>query len=186
MREAGASLAAVAGGESGALEALYDRHSGLLYSLLVRILKDPDDAQEVLQETFVKVWSSARTYDSARGSEVAWLVTVARSRAIDKLRARRTRATYEYEAGREAEHCTGLADRETGADHAIRTETQKAVHGGLAALPDAQRVPLELAYFDGLSQAEIASRLGQPLGTIKTRMQTGMRKLRGQLDRYRR
>src|ERR1700753_1434362 len=94
-------LPAVARGDLAAFEALYDRYSSTLYGLLLRILMNPDDAQEVLQETFVKVWTSARMFDAVRGSEAAWLISIARSRGIDRLRSRRIRSDRENDAGRE-------------------------------------------------------------------------------------
>jgi RNA polymerase sigma-70 factor (ECF subfamily) len=177
-------LPAVARGDLAAFEALYDRYSPTLYALLLRILGNPEDAQEVLQESFVKVWTSARMFDQVRGSEVAWLISVARSRGIDKLRSRRIRGDREHEAGREISIHAGFEEKSTGADHAIRSQEQAAVRSALAELPEAQRLALELAYFEGLSQSEIAARLHEPLGTIKTRMQLGMKKLRERLKAF--
>jgi RNA polymerase sigma-70 factor (ECF subfamily) len=178
-------LASVALGDNGAFEELYDRHAATLYALLLRILGNYEDAQEVLQETFVKAWSNASMFDAVRGSEAAWLISIARSRGIDRLRARRTRSDRENDAGREISIGSSFVDNKTGADDAIRSEQQKAVRGALAELPDAQRMALELAYFEGLSQSEIAGRLGEPLGTVKTRMQLGMKKLRERLRAHR-
>jgi len=177
-------LAAVARGDAGAFEALYDRYSSMLYALLLRILGNAEDAQEVLQEAFVKVWTNARMFDAERGSEIAWLISITRSRGIDKLRSRKIRNERENDAGREVSIHVGFTDKTTGADHAIRSEEGTAVRGALAALPEAQRVALELAYFEGFSQSEIAERLGEPLGTIKTRMQLGMKKLRESLRAF--
>lgn len=179
-----ALLPAVAQGNVSAFEELYDRHASTVYGLLLRILANPEDAQEVLQETFVKAWTSAAMFDAVRGSEVAWLISIARSRGIDRLRARRTRADREDEAGREISTFTAFVEHATGADDAIQAEERQAVRGALAELPDAQRVALELAYFEGLSQSEIATRLDQPLGTIKTRMQLGMKKMRERLAAF--
>ena len=181
---AAAFLPAVARGDTSAFEALYDRYSSTIYALLLRILANADDAQEVLQETFVKAWSSAKMFDSVRGSEVAWLISIARSRGIDRLRSRKIRYEREDEAGREISVHSSFVDHTTGVDQAIQTQERSAVRGALAELPDPQRVALELAYFEGLSQSEIAAKLGQPLGTIKTRMQLGMKKLRDRLQEY--
>src|SRR2546421_407892 len=183
--ESSSLLPAVAHGDLAAFEQLYDRHSSTLYALLLRILANPDDAQEVLQETFVKAWTSAKMFDALRGSEVAWLISIARSRGIDRLRARRIRLDREDEAGREISTVSGFVDRTNGADKAIQSEQTVAVRGALAELPDAQRRALELAYFEGLSQSEIADKLSEPLGTVKTRMQLGMKKLRDHLAEYR-
>ena len=152
-----------------------------MYALLLRILGNPEDAQEVLQETFVKVWANARMFDAERGSETAWLISIARSRGIDRLRSRRTRLDRESDAGREISIRSSFVDQSTGAEKAIQSQERVAVRSALAELPEAQRVALELAYFEGLSQSEIAARLGEPLGTVKTRMQLGMKKLRERL-----
>jgi RNA polymerase sigma-70 factor, ECF subfamily len=179
-----ALLPAVAQGNVSAFEELYDRHASTVYGLLLRILANADDAQEVLQETFVKAWTSAKMFDAMRGSEVAWLISIARSRGIDRLRSRRTRSEREDEAGREISTFTSFVENATSVDDAIQAEEQRAVRGALAELPEAQRIALELAYFEGLSQSEIATRLNQPLGTIKTRMQLGMKKMRERLGAY--
>lgn len=178
-------LPAVAHGDLIAFEQLYDRHSSTLYALLLRILSNPDDAQEVLQETFVKAWTNARMFDAARGSDAAWLISIARSRGIDRLRSRKIRGDREDEAGRESSSTFGAVHTRTGADDAIQSEERIAVRGALAELPEAQRAALALAYFEGLSQSEIAAKLGEPLGTIKTRMQLGMKKLRESLKAFR-
>ncbi len=178
-------LPAVANGDLVAFEQLYDRHSSTLYALLLRILSNPDDAQEVLQETFVKAWTSARMFDAARGSDVAWLISIARSRGIDRLRSRRVRGDREEEAGREISSSFGFVHKRTGADDAIEAQERSAVRSALAELPEAQRAALALAYFQGLSQSEIAEKLSEPLGTIKTRMQLGMKKLRERLKAFR-
>jgi RNA polymerase sigma-70 factor (ECF subfamily) len=177
-------LPAIARGDTGAFEALYDHYSPIVYALLLRILGNADDAQEVLQETFVKAWSNATMFDAVRGSEAAWLISIARSRGIDRLRARKIRSDRENDAGREISHRSAFVEHATGAEDAIRNQEQKAVRGALAELPDAQRIALELAYFEGLSQSEIAARLNEPLGTVKTRMQLGMKKLRERLKAH--
>jgi len=183
--ESSTLLPAVARGDLDAFERLYDRHSSTLYALLLRILANPDDAQEVLQETFVKAWTNAKMFDSVRGSDVAWLISIARSRGIDRLRSRKIRGDREDDAGRELSTGLGFIEKRTGADDAIESEERMAVRGALAELPEPQRVALALAYFEGLSQSEISAKLGEPLGTIKTRMQLGMKKLRERLKAYR-
>jgi RNA polymerase sigma-70 factor, ECF subfamily len=183
--ESSSLLPAVAQGDLDAFERLYDRHSSTLYALLLRILANPDDAQEVLQETFVKAWTNAKMFDAVRGSDVAWLISIARSRGIDRLRSRKIRGDREDDAGRELSTGVGFVEKRTGADDAIESEERMAVRGALAELPEPQRVALALAYFEGLSQSEISAKLGEPLGTIKTRMQLGMKKLRERLKAYR-
>jgi len=178
-------LPAIAEGDAAAFEELYDRHSGILYALLLRILSSPEDAQEALQETFVKAWSNAASFDSARGSEIAWLISIARSRGIDRVRSRGGRSDRENDAGREISIRPGSVDNKTGADVTSVSQQRKAVRTALDELPLAQRTALELAYFEGLSQSDIAERTGEPLGTIKTRMQLGMKKLRERLQSFR-
>lgn len=177
-------LPAVAKGNVSAFEEFYDRYAPTIYGLLLRILSNVDDAQEVLQETFVKAWSSAKMFDAVRGSEVAWLISIARSRGIDRLRSRKIRYEREDEAGREISIHSSFVETTTGADQAIQSEESRAVRSALEELPEAQRKALELAYFEGLSQSEIAEKLGEPLGTIKTRMQLGMKKLRERLQAF--
>jgi RNA polymerase sigma-70 factor, ECF subfamily len=177
-------LPAVAQGNVSAFEELYDRYSSTVYALLLRILSNSDDAQEVLQETFVKAWTSAKMFDALRGSEVAWLISIARSRGIDRLRSRKVRFEREDEAGREISIHSSFVESTTGADMAIQSQESTAVRGALSELPEPQRIALELAYFEGLSQSEIATKLNEPLGTIKTRMQLGMKKLRDRLQAY--
>ena len=167
-------------GNSLAFGAAYDDYAPLLYGLLLRIVRDPADAQEILQETFLAAWNDARKFDASRGSELAWLISMARSRAIDRLRARQRRAGREQEAAREISTVTSDVD-----DPVAFREIRNAVRSALQELPDAQRTALELAYFDGLSQSEIASRLSEPLGTIKTRTNLAMKKLRERLGAFR-
>lgn len=174
-------LEAVAMGDLASFEALYDRYASALYGLLLRILGRPEDAQEVLQEAFVQAWSRATMFDRTRGSEMAWLVSIARSRGIDRLRSRKVRTERETEAGKEISNRSLNVDKHEGADLAIASEAQRLVRTAMEQLPEAQRKALELAYFQGMSQSEIATFLGEPLGTIKTRMQLGMRKLRESL-----
>ncbi len=176
-------LRSAAAGESAAFDELYRRYAGLLYGLLLRILGNADDAQDILQDTFVQAFNNAHRYDPARGSEAAWLISIARSRGIDRLRARRVRSERESNAG--AEISRNAPSVASGGEALLQTEQRRSVLGALADLPEAQRIALELAYFEGLSQSEIAQRLSEPLGTIKTRMQLGMKKLREHLKEMR-
>lgn len=171
-------LPAVARRDVEAFEALYDRHASTLFAVLIRILSNPEDAREVLQETFVQIWNRADQYDSERGSEMAWLVSICRNRGIDRIRARKLREIRESEAGIEILSRGPDVSVSTGTDDVLRSETQKLIRRALEDLPAAQRTALELAYFEGLSQSEIARKLREPLGTVKTRMHLGMKKLR--------
>lgn len=153
---------------------LYDRHSRLLYGLILRILRDRSEAEEVLQEVFVLVWTRAETYNVALGSPAAWLVRIARNRAIDRLRANAVR-------GRAVEAVPPPIAADTPEQSAALGERQRAVARALDALPQEQRILIEQAYFLGLTQSELAERFKLPLGTVKTRIRTGMIALRQQL-----
>lgn len=171
-------LARAAKGDQQAFAELYDRSSLLLFTLAVRILGDREEAADVLQEVYLEVWRKLIRYNAARGTPTAWLVTVVRSRAIDRLRSRAARG-YGMTDSVQRKPVADLPDEnpgplETSADLELRALVEKA----LAELPEPQRQALELAYYQGLSHTEIAARLNEPLGTVKTRIQLGMNKLR--------
>jgi RNA polymerase sigma-70 factor (ECF subfamily) len=167
---------ATARGDERAYASLYDRYSPILFGLLLRILHSRAEAEDVLQEVFLQVWQQARSFDQSRGRAFTWLVTLARSRAIDRLRSVESR---ERAARRSAEEgVTERAATEEAADAAAeRSEQAEVVRAALAELPEEQRKTLLLAYLDGMSQSEIAARTGQPLGTVKTRTRAGLKKL---------
>ena len=165
---------------------LYDRHGRLAFSVILRILRSQSDAEEVLQETFVRVWSRADTYDPRLGSPGAWLTRIARNRAIDRLRMRRTREHLDMPLG-------GFADgdsapvpepetHETPEVLAQDAATAGTVRGVLAGLPAAQRQLIEAAFFEGYTHHELSTRYGVPLGTIKTRIRAGLTTMRGRLE----
>ena len=173
-------FARIAAGERDALGELYDRHGRWIFSLVYRVLRDREASEDALQEVFLKVWSRAEQFDARRGSALAWLGSLARHHAIDRTRAAGYgRGPRAFEPDEE----TVLRDAATpGPDRrSLIDEDISAVRSVLAALPSEQRVPLELAYFDGLSQSEIASRLEAPLGTVKTRMRAGLKEIRERL-----
>ena len=172
-------LRRMAGGEAAALGELYDRHARTLFSLAVRILRDHSDAEEVVQDVFAQAWRQAARHDAARGVVIAWLLMMTRSRAIDRLRARRGQPASQGEPGGVPRE---IADSGPPVDLAILTADQIAhVRAALVALPDAQRTAIELAFYEGLTHAEVAERLQQPLGTIKTRIRLGLLRLRAAL-----
>jgi len=168
---------AVARGDEPAFLSLYDRYSSVLLGLLLRILHSRPEAEDVLQDVFLQVWQQARNFDAARGRPFTWLVTLARSRGIDRLRLLDSRNRTALRSTHEAIESVQSAVDET----AIRSEHGEMVRAALNELPDEQRRTLVLAYLDGLSQSEIAERLGQPLGTVKTRTRAGLLKLNGLL-----
>ena len=166
-------LRAVGRGDEAALAACYDRYRLILFGLILRILNDRAEAEDVLQETFLQVWRRANDFDESRGRAFTWLVTIARSRALDRLRSHGSRARIAAEAAAENRDSVGDATEET-----LRSEEAVVVHRALVELPEEQRRALLLAYFEGLTQTEIATRLGIPLGTVKTRVRSGMIRLR--------
>ena len=179
-------LKRIAGRDERALGTLYDRHARLVYSLVLRILRTAADAEEVLQETFVRVWTRADTYDPRLGSPAAWLTRIARNRAIDHVRARRTRADISVPAADDdgARRLPEAATRITPEHELHDTLTARAVGAALAGLPAAQRQLIEAAYFEGFTHHELAARFGVPLGTVKTRIRTGLAALRGRLEQF--
>jgi len=169
-------IKAVAAHDEVALAQLYDRYRVILFGLLMRILNNREEAEDVLQEVFLQVWRKAGDFDENRGRPFTWLVTLGRSRGIDRLRTLAARERVVEAGAREAS-----AEISDAASDAFHSEQRGLVNDALAQLPDEQKRPLMLAYFDGLTQSEIATRLGAPLGTVKTRMRTGLMKLREQL-----
>lgn len=163
----------VASGDSAALAELYDRHSSILYSVALRVLANATDAEDALQQAWLQAWRSASAYDARRGTVVAWLLTLARSRALDLRRSRTSR--------RRAEDATENEPRPSPPDPSASHEHRRLherVTQALAALQPQQRQVLEIAYFEGMSQSEIAARLGAPLGTVKSWTRQGLMRLR--------
>jgi RNA polymerase sigma-70 factor, ECF subfamily len=168
-------LQQIASGDAEAFRRFYDRYASLAFTFAIRLLGSRSDAEDLLQEVFLQVWRQAQSYSEERGSPEAWLITMTRSRAIDKLRSIRRRDMSplspdeppRLEGGTQAEPLTQAS------------EAKLTLQGVLTKLPEAQRAVLELAYFDGLTQSEIAAHLREPLGTVKTRMRTGLERLRG-------
>jgi len=170
-------LTRVVGRDERAIGELYDRHHRLLFALILRILRDRSEAEEILQEVFLQVWNRAETYNVALGSPAGWLVRIARNRAIDRLRSNTVRI-------RAVEQAPPPAPPKTTANpeaSAALSEQQRAVEQALGSLPPDQRQLIEEAYFLGLTQSELAERFKLPLGTVKTRIRTGMLALRERL-----
>jgi RNA polymerase sigma-70 factor (ECF subfamily) len=167
-------------GEPEALAELYDRHARAIYSLAVRIVRDQSDAEDIVQEVFSQAWRQAARYDATRGNVAAWLLTLTRSRAIDRLRGRRARP---WDASDGSVPAT-LADGGPAPDlAAAAAEAVGLVRSALQALPLLERTALELAYFEGLTHTEVATRLEMPLGTVKTRIRQGLLRLRAAMTR---
>lgn len=178
-------LQRIASRDDAALASLYDRHSGLAYSVILRILRDPSDADDVLQETFVRVWTRADSYDSRLGSPAAWLIRIGRNRAIDRLRARQVRQDISVDPGPGPEGGPRLpepAHRETPESVIQGAATSHALRAAMAQLPPGQRDLIEAAFFEGYTHQELAARFNLPLGTVKTRIRTGLMQMRGRLE----
>jgi RNA polymerase sigma-70 factor (ECF subfamily) len=175
-----ASVRRLASGDADAAARLYDRHARAIYSLVLRIVDDEEDAEDVMQDVFAQAWQQAARYDPVRGAVGAWLLTIARTRAIDKLRARRART-----GPQSLESDPAVEDLSAGVpdavDELLEAERARSVRRALDDLPLLQRVAIELAYYEGLTQREIAERLEEPLGTVKTRIRMGLLKLRDAL-----
>ncbi|HKS29224.1 MAG TPA: sigma-70 family RNA polymerase sigma factor [Pyrinomonadaceae bacterium] len=166
-------LRAVASGDSQALAELYDRYHSILFGLLLRILRDGAEAEDVLQEVFIQAWRRASKFDESRGKAFTWLVTIARSRAIDRLRSLSAAERASLRAA--PDPWQEVSDASTDA---VRSEESERVRRALSEIPEEQREALLLAYFEGLSQTEIAEKTETPLGTIKTRTRAGLKRLR--------
>ena len=162
-------VAAIRSGEESGMAALYDRYSGVVYAVALRVLGDTGAAEDVLQEVFMQLWRNPNLFDSNRGNLAPWLAVITRNRAIDVLRKRKPE--------------TDIADVVVSVQpdldgDAGRTQAMAKVRSTLSSMPSAQRDALEMAYFEGLSHSEIAAKTGEPLGTIKTRIRAGLLTLR--------
>jgi RNA polymerase sigma-70 factor (ECF subfamily) len=167
----------VADGDQSALTTLYDASSRLVFGLILRIIGDRSTAEEVLLDVFTQVWRQASNFDLKRGAPMAWIMTIARSRAIDRLRSGK------HDQNKEPlENFSNLSGASVSPEEAtVHSERKQLVRSALDSLSPEQREVIELAYYSGLSHSEIALKLGQPLGTVKTRTRLGMIKLREML-----
>lgn len=172
-------LERVSSGDEHALAAFYDETSTLVYGLAIRMLGSAEDSEEVTLDVYNQVWRKAATFDSSRGSLLSWLVTLTRSRALDRIRARTSRQRNLEPLPTERD----LADKATTPEQETALgQERRIVLGALGQLPPEQRRAIELAFFDGLSHSEVAVALNEPLGTVKTRIRLGMMKLRDLLQ----
>jgi RNA polymerase sigma-70 factor, ECF subfamily len=177
-----ALLTRIAQRDASAIGELYDRHSRVVFALVCRILRDEGESEDVLQEVFLRVWDKAESYDPVLGSPTAWLIRIARNRAIDRIRARQARP-----ATQSADETLNLvaADDEASPDperSAALSEQQRAIVEALSRIPPEQRMLIEQAFFHGYTQSELAERFKLPLGTVKTRIRTGMIAMRDHLQ----
>ena len=170
----------MAEGDVEALGALYDRYQRVVFSLCVRVTRDAGAAEEVMQEVFVRLWRGAGGFEPARGRVGAWLLRIAHNLALNEVRRRKSRPVIAYDADWGLESAR-IADPDSSGDPAMAAwlrERAVAIRAALAQLPAPQRQAIELAFFDGLSQSEIAARTGDPLGPVKGRTRSGLARLR--------
>lgn len=167
-------LRRLAAGDREAVAELYDRHAGRVLGLAYRIVRNTSDAEDVVQDVFAQAWRTAPNYEASRGTVAGWLLMMARTRAIDRLRARQTRR----DGGAEPDPERIPSNAVPVPEQIIANQQAARVRGAMVALPAEQKTALELAYFDGLSQSEIAERLQIPLGTVKTRIRSALALLR--------
>jgi RNA polymerase sigma-70 factor (ECF subfamily) len=174
----------LAGHDLTAFEALYDRYGDLVYSVSLRIVGDTYVAEDVTQDVFLRVWRRPDQFDLSRGRFVTWLLSVARNRSIDQRRSQSRRMRHEAlpASDEEEDALPGDNARDDPALATVLSEERAAVRKALEALPPEQKLAIQLAYFGGMTQQEIANKLGQPLGTVKTRMRLGMQKMRNTLE----
>lgn len=178
-REAAELMGRIARGDGAALSELYERFSGALFARCLTMLEDRAEAQDTLQEVFLLVWSRASSYDPALGKVVSWLMTITRNKCLDRIRAsRRKRAALE----RASEEWTAPQPR-PGSDAFVGKERQEQISKALLQLPENQRRAIEMAFLSGYTQVEVATLLGEPLGTVKARIRRGMQLMRALLDR---
>lgn len=172
--------AAMARGEKAALARLYDLLGRPLYSLALRVTNDPAEAQDVVQDVFLQLWNKAADYQPARGSFFAWAATLTRNRALDRVRMRKRRGEIIRDSAADIHPGQDAPETDSG-DALWMREKALAVRTALAGLPDEQRTAIELAFFSGLTQQQIAEQLGDPLGTVKARIRRGLLRLRDTL-----
>ena len=173
-------LQRIAAQDREAFAEFYDRHAPLMFSVACKVLNDANEAEDVLQETFVQLWEKARNFDPRLGKPASWMATLTRNRAIDRIRASQRRSRLMEQAGAEfsivAEGAPSVNEQIHGADNS------RLIQNAIVDLPAEQRRAIELAYFGGLTQSEISEKLNEPVGTIKARIRRGLLKLRDQLE----
>jgi RNA polymerase sigma-70 factor (ECF subfamily) len=177
-----ALLARMSRGDERALGSFYDRWEGAVRAMVLRVVHEPAEADDVVEEVFWQAWRQAGRFEAGRASGGTWLLTIARSRALDRLRSlRRSRDDASLDALLDTGSTAEIHDAPDPLEGAVLSERARVVRESLATLPAEQRAALEMAYLEGLSQSEIATRIREPLGTVKTRMRLAMIKLRERL-----
>lgn len=174
-------LRRVAGRDREGFALLHERFSGIIYSTVYKVLNDREDTQDVAQEVFAQIWKKAGLYESSRGKPLTWVATMARNRAIDRLRSKQRRAKLR-DAFTEETKSADIMTRRDAFDNVAENEAGAVVRSAVLELSDEQRQAIEMAYFGGMTQSEIADNLGEPLGTVKARIRRGMLKLRKKVE----
>ena len=175
-------LQLVARGDEASLERLYERHGRVIYSLSLHIVGNIPDAEEVTQEIFLKLWMKAGSFDVSKGSAFAWLMSIARRHAIDRTRSKRYKAQKRELAFETLEWSDSFSDGTEDDGTVTRNEEERVVLNALGSLPEQYRQVIVMAFFEGLSHSKIATRLAEPLGSVKTRIRKAMGELRILLD----
>jgi RNA polymerase sigma-70 factor (ECF subfamily) len=178
-------LPRLAAGDRAALDRLYDRYAGPTYALLLRIVADRQLAEDLLQEVFLRVWQRAGSYQVERGRALTWVLSIAHN--LDEMRRQRRRPqeAEEREDASVTDVLAALPTAEPGPEQVVWEQHRRAqIIEAMGKLPEAQRILIELAYFEGYTQSQLAAQLGEPLGTIKTRLRLGVQKLRGILGEH--
>lgn len=170
-----------------AFETLYDQYADLVYSVALRVVGDTHVAQDVTQDVFLRLWRRPEQFDARRGKFITWLLSVTRNRSIDERRSHSRRLRHEAAPASQEEEDVIASDneRDDPAAATVLSDERSAVRSALRVLPPEQRLAIQLAYFGGMTQQEIANSLGHPLGTVKTRIRLGMQKMRGALEERR-
>ena len=170
-------LRRIAQRERAAFEALYGRYANILYATALKFVKEDADAQDVVQDVFIQIWDKAKLYDPAKGKPLTWALTLTRNRSIDRIRAiqRRTRLRDEFEQETVTDESAGVREALSGVD---ASEKGQILRAAVNQLSPQQKKVIDLAYFGGLTQTEIAEKLGEPLGTVKARARRGLLRLK--------
>lgn len=170
-------LARIARRERAAFEALYDRYANILYATAMKFVKEGADAQDVVQDVFIQIWDKAKLYDPAKGKPLTWALTLTRNRSIDRIRSiqRRTRLRDQFEKETVADESAAFREALSGVDAGDKNQI---LRDAVSRLSPEQRKVIELAFYEGFTQSEVAERLGQPLGTVKARARRGLMKLK--------
>lgn len=165
-----------------AFQELFRKFSGLLYSTIQRVLNDHQDTEDIMQEVLVQIWQKAHLYEEAKGKPLTWILTMARNRAIDRIRSKQRRSRLNHDFEHETRPLQPEFDEDTS-DVVISGERDRTLQNAVMELSPEQRKAIQLAYFNGLTQSEIAERLHEPLGTVKARIRRGVQRLEQTLRR---